>query len=458
MPVGRRGCLLLTALVTSACAGPSRPPPPPMVVTEGRAAEVVALPAQPPMPAPRYDPVRPAVSYLDADLASLPERRAKPRRYGPLRAGEAEDTAALTALPEGDDEMVVPDPVRVVEARPGAVRIFLEHEGVRLVAYLDHASLHPVVTKPTLLERPGYTGLFVEPGVVVPDGKGARRPLAIDNGELKAEGWVREAAVGWTYRPRVWPDLDLDFMTIAGTTIVDDGGAPILDLASGFLVAQVELRGDRARVHYRSEELSFEGWAPASRVDPQVIGNLWGTAVGNLDGGAGGPMMRLHRGVPLRAGPSGEIIGRVDQRVLVVMDPATPEGRMVSVRFGPWGPVRLFVDAAHVAYSEHAEAVYRSRVAITPLPGQPRLPRAIEQRVHDVRACWQTALDAGAHAKERIRVAIADPKSVELRPRPRDPKLAACIEQAYLRLHSAAKQLPAELEVELSPTPLPPLP
>src|SRR5690606_27462129 len=94
----------------------------------------------------RVDRMQPAERYLGGGAH---DRRARVAVYGPLYASEPDGQPPLNdeLSPEERAEAWEHEVVDVVEERPSSLRVVIEDEGVRVVAYLPRGDLRPVVRR-----------------------------------------------------------------------------------------------------------------------------------------------------------------------------------------------------------------------------------------------------------------------------------------------------------------------
>jgi hypothetical protein len=407
-----------------------------------------------------FDTPMPAEGYLAAPSQS--QRRARVAFHGRLFAAEP----AAASQPLTGAERTPVDPTEVlplVEERPGSVRVLIEESGIRLVAYLLHDDLVPVVRRRTrasldqhAASASGEDGVWLRPGVACSRHPGMERIAQIDDPIYQGSARVERRAVDWAFEVEPEPPSRATARIPAGTAITDRGGRLLLRAREGVYVSELAHDGGRSRVRYASEQLWIEGWVDSAALaredEPEVFG------LGGIGGwGTSGALRQLHAGDRLHGVAGGEAIGLVLNERVRAMDGVEHEGgRNVTIYLGSWGFVDVWLTAADADFGDRWEKVFLGRARLEPLPKQP-LPWEITYHHEGAATCWHEALGRGARTLLALRLTWKGGDRVEIQPAANlDAELSRCLLEAFdLRHHKPAQPPPLSFTLQLRPATLP---
>jgi hypothetical protein len=195
--VRRFATLVLVIVSSCAPAGPRVGPAEVRVPAPG--------PGEPPEPRAARAP---EIDYLANGVAAGVKRRTWLMRTGPARWTEDGPIATVAAPVELKPPIELP----AIDERPGAVRVLVEGKGVRLLAWIDRASLGLATVAESELASapdeppPSGIGVRVTPGILLTEARrrGGWRLVEGHTRSLTFEGWLPDGTVGEVFERRAF--------------------------------------------------------------------------------------------------------------------------------------------------------------------------------------------------------------------------------------------------------------
>lgn len=316
-----RGCAgLLVGLVACGC-GASRPPGTAAPAQVAAPAEKVAVRA------PRAAPVSP-MSYLDDDFERLYPMRVRLARRGEVRYATGDPEPQVRASRHRHPLDATESPSLVVVDRVGErIRVVAAESGMRLLLWVESADLYSVATAQTALGlepgegRAGDGVGRVHLGAGVPlrvqEEKGEVARVAIADGCVSAEGWMRRDRLGREFIPvddAEHPERDRSVR----------GGTDVLDRPGGVAIARFhsdcDVLGGGGEVEgmtpilYAAAGVEVRGWV-ANAVAAKSGGGMGGMYGGLMGSFRSSERFHLTAGACFHASRGGEVIGVVTDDV-----------------------------------------------------------------------------------------------------------------------------------------------